>query len=337
LKTKLIPCLLIAALLLAGCSPAGQAVSPSSSSTGAPGPSGSSGTPPAPGAASGGASSRATLPAVPALATPLPSLDGLYFTPDLLIENHGESLRVLAGFPCEEVVALLSSGQWRLVKDIPLDPKFAGYIPGYTLLERNGEYLLLKSRDILPQVPATPDPAQVATVTPTAQATPSGIDLNSLIGCQVNISKIVPQPFEAHGVEEVQGPALGYPLGECLYTDKEIQVNMSYEGPGDFRLALKFQVPNALGEQPVSLGGLSVGVLHFSSSYLDYYEQYLRNFDPANTTSENPGITFSAGSETPGTATVTSLVPFAGLIQLDSLLDENSNPQTFQASFDCGW
>lgn len=226
MKTKPTPWFLIAALLLAGCSPAGSTDSPSSSI-------GSSGTP----GASSGATSRATLPAVPALAVPLPAMDGLYFTPDLFIENHGESLRVLAGLPCGKVIALLSSGQWSLVKDVPMIPKFAGYIPGYTLLERNGEFLLLKSRDILPQVPVTPGPDDAPTAT---LAAPGGIDLNRLVGCQVNISKIVPQPFEAHGVEEAQGQTLGYPLGECLYTDKEIQVTMSYEGPGDFRLALKF-------------------------------------------------------------------------------------------------
>lgn len=80
-----------------------------------------------------------------------------------------------------------------------------------------------------------------------------------------------------------------------------------------------------------------MGVQRFSSSYLDYYEQYLHNFDPSNTTSDDPGIIFSAGSETPGTATVTSLVPFAGQVRLDNMLDESGNLQTFKAAFDCGW
>jgi len=307
----------VAALLLFGCSLRDQTISPSNLAKD-----------PTP---------RATLPAVPALSSQMPSFDGLYFTSDLLVESHGENIRILADLPCGQVIALLSSSQWLLTKDIPLDPKFAGFIPGFTLLERNGEYLLLKSREIVPEAPPMPGVEQAATAIPTAQATPGGIDLNSLIGCQVTVAKIIPQPLEAHGVEEVQGLALGYQVVDCLYTPKEIGVNMYYEGQGDFRANLMFQVPNAIGEQPVSLAGLSLQVLHHQSSVLEYVDQLYRNWDPANSNPGSEGITFTAGSETPGTVTVRSLEPLAGEIQLDNLMDAAGNLQTFKAAFDCGW
>lgn len=328
MKTNLSLLIWIIVVLLAGCSPEGQVVSPSAS-TGAPGASGSS----------GGTSQRATLPAVLALSTQMPAFDGLYFNSDLLVENHGENARILAGLPCGQLLALLSSGEWRLTNNIPLNPQFAGFIPGYALMERNGEYLLLKFKDLVPELQALPGEEQIGTSSPPTVVTSETVVSNIPVGCQVTISMIVPQPIEAHGVEEVQGQALGYPLmKDCLITDDSFSVSMFYEASGDFRAMLQFEGSRVVGEQPVSFSELSLQVFHFPMSTLDFLEQYFSHYNLEDTESiDDQGITYTAGTEAPGMVTITSLVPLAGEIQLDNMVDESGNLQTFKAAFNCGW
>jgi hypothetical protein len=307
-----------------------------------------SGTPGSPEAAStdkAGAAetARPTLPAVEAASTLMPNFDGLYWTPGLLVDGNGDAARVLAGMPCGQVLALLSSGQWRLTKQIPNNQQAGDVIPAMALMERNGEQLLLKLKDINPSgTPSTPTVGdQAATATPTPDPAlpttlPGTVDPINLTGCQVTITKIIPQAIEAHGVEEVQGTALVYPLmADCLISAGDAMVGMFYVGPGDFRAFLGFDTSNAVGEYPINTLGLSLVIFHSPLSMMEFMAQV--NAADANSSTDSLGTKFDAGSDNPGTVTVRSVDPLAGEIRIDSLVDESGNTQTFRAGFRCGW
>lgn len=326
----------VAVMLLASCNLRGSAVPQSAPLT--PGSQVGSGTV-APGV---DRNARPTLPAVEALSTLMPSFDGLYWTSDLLVERHGESsLRVLAGMPCSQVLPLLSSGEWLLTEQVPANDQANGMLPALALMERNGEFLFLKLKDIGGITPATPGVEQgtpTLTPDPGAIATPGTDLLNNPAGCQVNISRIGLQPVEAHGVEEMQGTALGYPLlMDCLVTSDQVAVSMFYEGSGDFRAILQFNAPNTVGEYPLdtSGAGTSVDIFHAPMNVMDFMSQLSTAVD--SNSSDSLGTSYYGSSESSGTVNIRSNDPLTGDVQLDGLADESGNTQSFRAGFRCGW
>lgn len=314
----------VAVLLLASCGPGNIGISQPASLT-----------PDGPGVA---LDARPTLPAVEALSALMPSFDGLYWTSDLLVESHGaSSLRVLAGMPCQQVLSLLSSSEWLLTKQVPANNQVNGMIPALALMERNGEFLFIKLKDIISGTPGASGTEQAAVdTTPTPDS--GAVATEVLAGCQVNISRLVSQSYEAHGVEEAQGTALGYPLlMDCLVSDDDVTVSIFYEGSGDFRAFLQFDAPNKVGEYPLNSSGLSLNIYHTPLSVMDFMGQTLSEGDDSSM--DSLGTTFGASSDNdnPGMVTVRSLDPLAGEVQFNGLVDESGNSQTFQAGFQCGW
>ncbi|HEX7567849.1 MAG TPA: hypothetical protein VF355_04725 [Anaerolineaceae bacterium] len=326
----------VAVLLLASCNLGSSAVPQSAPLT--PGSQVESGTL-TPGDT---ANARPTLPAVEALSTLMPSFAGLYWTSDLLVERHGDSsLRVLAGMPCRQVLSLLSSGEWLLTKQIPANEQAQGMIPALALLERSGESLFLKLKDIAAVTPATPAADQgtpTSTPDPGAATTPGTDQLNDQAGCQVNIARLVSQSFEAHGAQEAQGTALGYPLlMDCLVSSDGVTVSQLYEGSGDFRAFLQFDAPNMVGKYPLKTSGTAVhvNIFHTPMSVIDYMSQ-LFPADP-NNSSDILGIDYYGSSDSSAMVNIRSIDPLAGDVQLDGLADESGNLQSFSAGFQCGW
>jgi hypothetical protein len=281
--------------------------------------------------------SRPTLPSVEALSTLIPAFDGLYWSSDLLVEKHGDTTaRVLAGMPCAQVLALLSSGDWLLTRQLPKNEQTGGTIPELALMERNGEFLFLKIRDIVSASSSASVGGQTPPAAQTPDLAPSSFDPNNISGCQILIAKIVPQSIEAHGTEELQGTALGYPLlMDCLYSTNDVTVSVFYEGAGDFRALLQFDTPNTIGEHPVSQNGLSLNVYRTPLNVMEFMS--LASTEEGNSSSDTTNTTYDAGSDTPGKVTIQAVNPLTGEIQLDDLVDESGNPQTFKAGFQCGW
>ena len=320
----------VAVLLLAGCSLGNTGNSQPASLT--PGSSLDAGTE----VAGDDLDAGPALPALEALSALMPSFDGLYWTSDLLVETHGSSsLRVLAGMPCDQVLSLLSSGEWLLTKQVPANEQTNGMIPALALMERKDESLFLKLKDIVSGSPIASVTQQVA-ADPTPTLDLGAAPLEVLDGCQVNITRLVSQSIEAHGVEEAQGTALAYPLlMDCLVSPDGVTVSQFYEGSGDFRAFLQFDAPNTIGEYPINSLGLSLNIYHTPMSVMDFMGQTGTEGDGSSM--DSLGTAFSAASDESGLVTVLSLDPLTGEVQLNNLRDESGNSQTFRAGFQCGW
>ena len=320
----------ILAVLLVGC----NLGSPTKPHTPQPTPDGGTG----PQATSG---ARPTLPPAQSLAALLPSFSGLYWTPGLMVQARGGAVYVVAGLPCRQVIDLLSSGEWRLTKHVVPSGPAAAAFPALVLMELGDRALLLKVRDIGTGAPAAigPDGAPVPTDTPTPSAATPSTPPAIPPGCQVSIEPLAAQQVEAHGVEEVQGQALGYPLlMGCMFMGDTITVDMFYEGPGDFRAFLRFDVPNSTGEHLVSADGLSLNVFHDSMSAMDLFAQMYTGIGTdasENEPEEGTSTEFEPTVEYPGKVMIQSLDPLAGEIMLDGLADPDGQAQSFRAGFRC--
>lgn len=282
---------------------------------------------------------RPTLPPAQSLAALLPSFSGLYWTLDLMVQARGEAVQVVAGLPCGQVIDLLSSGEWRLTKHVVPSGPAAALFPTLVLMELGDRAILLKVRDIGTGAPAAigTDGAPVPTNTPTPSAATTSTLPAIPPGCQVSIEPLAAQQVEAHGVEEAQGQALGYPLPMgCMFMGDTITVNMFYEGPGDFRASLLFDVPNSTGEHLVSADGLSLNVFHDSMNVMDLFAQaYTGIGTDASENEPEEGTKFEPTVEYPGKVMIQSLDPLAGEIMLDGLADPDGKAQSFRAGFRC--
>lgn len=246
-----------------------------------------------------------------------PSFPGLYWTPELMVESRGEALYVLAGLPCDDVFDLLSSGEWRLTDRLVPGGETAALFPMLGRMELGDRAILLKGRNVGAASSGAGEAPEQA----------------GLPGCRVNIEPVTLQQVEAHGAQEAKGESVAYPLPTgCASLSGAITVEMFYEGPGDFRAVAVFQVPDSVGEHPLSAEGLGLTAFRSQASAMDVFAQAYTGSDLAE-----PGGEYAPMDETPGSVVIDSLDPLVGVVTLENLMGPDGEVQSLEAGFRCDY
>lgn len=274
---------------------------------------------------------RPTTPAVAALSNHFPVFEGLYWTGEVGVTAAGEnSARVMTGLPCSNLIDLLSAGEWRITERAVPDPSQGGMFSVMALLEKTDQVALVNLKDLSPveiQMDGSPAPAQAAEGEP------------EITGCTGTIQVLPVVSLSAAGEQQAEGEAMVYPLNNgCINYGDGTEVSLLYEGPGDFRAAVTFTVPNETGEYDVYDTDFELQVTRLDKRYValfaEAYAQASVGMEEEDEEEELLGPTFYPMSDEAGTVTVTSIHPLAGEINLIDFMGE-MDTQSLHTSFLC--
>lgn len=262
------------------------------------------------------------------------SLPGLYLTEDVILTEDEGSFRVGALMPCENLIAMLSSGEWRQIGQTSF-PSMAGEIH-WLLLERAEQRLFGKASGstIFPDV--SEDNAGEG-----IEGQPTAIPFET---CSAELIPVTRQSITASGTFEAEGQAYLMP-NACAEVDGQADLSLMYEGPGQTKVWLQTRTPLTLGEHQLDFGMMENFQLNAFQSDLSLFDFFGFFFQmQAGGESEIPAeaeqvqaFNFFPSPDTfTGTVRIDNLEPFQGSFELHGLVEGDSGAaQDIQLSFEC--
>ena len=267
---------------------------------------------------------RPTTPAVAALSSSLPAFDGLYWSNEVgVIPISETAVRVISGLSCEDLLSLLSAGEWLVTQQAEPQPDQAGMFSTLARMQKGDQVALIDVKGfVFSELTAEGDSAGAAQTFP---------------GCSGTVQILQQQSLSASGVEQAEGSAMQYPfMGGCTTVDGQTQVRLFYEGPGDFRASLDFTVPAETGEYGAEESDISLSIQRSEKDYVQTFaDLYASGMASVDGDEDQDGTEYYPMSEEAGVVRVTSTSPLAGEVVLTDMANDWGETQAFSAGWSC--
>jgi hypothetical protein len=226
-------------------------------------------------------------------------LPGIYGLDDAVITVKHQMIAFTIGRSQDDVLTRLAVSQWRMVS-------LGVFAPGLYLMILADQIAMLRMRGN--------DAATAATIT-------SG----------------VPVPLTISGAQSASGTSqfltfFGDMTGISGGPDDPTDVSGTLEGPDGIHAMLQFSVPHKLGQQPVALDDSDAIVTLFTTE-ASFFEAMI--VAQKSGVQPDPSIyqEYRKAAGSSGTATITSLDPFAGTVRLTGLADDNGRTIDIETGF----
>jgi hypothetical protein len=221
----------------------------------------------------------------------------------------------------------MGASEWQLAGQA--QPPFTGVMfPSLAQFEWGARRALLRAQDLgvgvdllalqsgdLSQVAPTPGP-------------------DDLIGCSAVLEPLTEQPVQFTGDFQEQGQTWAYPLPlGCMEVGDTISINMMYEGPGALLTKLTFSVPKRTGDHALEGDNLSLEVIRGNLKVIDFFA--VGYAQPNMGDDDGRWIELYPYNEEAGTATVRSLEPLQGEVELVDWESDEGEVISLRAGFQC--
>ncbi len=240
-----------------------------------------------------------------------PLLPGLYLPEGVLVSGTDHYAFVLTQLGCDELAAIIDSGQWQV------EDRVAWPLPTPNPAEG------------IPELPST-DWLLLRSGTENAIARIGGDE----DGCAAQVWRISHQPVAASGAVEAAADVPAVQLF-CGTAGGGAGFAMTYIGPGDVRFSIESEVPLEIGTHPLSphtevlVGRSDIGQFELFQAFADpdgaaMDESAFDAWFPADGDADNWG-----------SVTVTSVEPLVGEMSFKNLADERGRRLSLTAGFRC--
>ena len=284
----------------------------------------------APAAPSASPTPRPTTPAVESRAAQYPVFEGLYWTKEVGVKMSGPTqAELLSPLSCDNLLSLLSSGEWRLVQHYPAPEQQRGMASTLALLARGDQLALVDLREM--SLSASAETGETAPEEAEADASAAP----AFPGCVGKIEIAPLQQITAEGVEQAQGEARVYPWSTgCQVVEGVVQLSLFYEGPQDLRALLSFSVPEQVGKFPINPEDASLTTFRSEMSMIEILAlSYTQSPSGEMSSLEAQSVEFLPTGD-PGRVTVSAVAPLTGEIELHGWSSDQGT-QSLKAGFQC--